>query len=105
MTHCSAIGSRAHEVLIFRPAAPADGDAVLGMVMKPFDLTQNPALEVDRVSHRYGARIALNDVRILRVPIPILLRFAARRIGRRADRIGIAVGRSRGRICGVNQRE
>jgi ABC-2 type transport system ATP-binding protein len=34
----------------------------LGMVMKPFDLAQDPALEVDRVSHRYGARVALNDV-------------------------------------------
>src|SRR6201985_863970 len=32
------------------------------MVMKPFDLTKDPALEVDRVSHRYGARVALNDV-------------------------------------------
>ena len=35
---------------------------LLGMVMKPFDHTQNPALEVDRASHRYGARLALNDV-------------------------------------------
>src|SRR5271156_3323989 len=34
----------------------------LGMVMKPFDLNQNAALEVHRVSHRYGARVALNDV-------------------------------------------
>src|SRR5450755_2652338 len=34
----------------------------LGMVMKQSDPTQNPALEVDRVSHRYGARVALNDV-------------------------------------------
>src|SRR5271168_393917 len=32
------------------------------MVMKPFDLTKDPALEVDRVSHRYGTRVALNDV-------------------------------------------
>src|ERR1700759_1771283 len=32
------------------------------MVMKPFDPAQAPALEVDRVSHRYGARVALNDV-------------------------------------------
>src|ERR1700704_3304127 len=32
------------------------------MVMKPFDPAQKPALEVDRVSHRYGARVALNDV-------------------------------------------
>jgi ABC-2 type transport system ATP-binding protein len=32
------------------------------MVMKPFDPTQIPALEIDHVSHRYGARIALNDV-------------------------------------------
>jgi ABC-2 type transport system ATP-binding protein len=30
--------------------------------MKQFDLTQSAALEVDHVSHRYGARIALNDV-------------------------------------------
>jgi ABC-2 type transport system ATP-binding protein len=27
-----------------------------------FDRIQNPALEVDHVSHRYGARVALNDV-------------------------------------------
>src|SRR6267154_4669804 len=33
-----------------------------GMVMKPFDLAQIPALEVDRVSHRYGTRVALNEV-------------------------------------------
>src|ERR1700753_719923 len=32
------------------------------MVMKPFDPAQTPALEIDHVSHRYGARIALNDV-------------------------------------------
>jgi ABC-2 type transport system ATP-binding protein len=32
------------------------------MVMKPFDPAQTPALEIDRVSHRYGARVALNDV-------------------------------------------
>jgi ABC-2 type transport system ATP-binding protein len=32
------------------------------LAMKPFDLTQIPALEIDRVSHRYGARVALNDV-------------------------------------------
>src|SRR6201996_5668722 len=30
--------------------------------MNPLDLDQNPALEVDHVSHRYGARVALNDV-------------------------------------------
>ena len=30
--------------------------------MTPFDLVRTPALEVDRVSHRYGTRIALNDV-------------------------------------------
>ena len=30
--------------------------------MKPPELPQTPALEVDRVSHRYGARIALNEV-------------------------------------------
>src|SRR3984885_7235361 len=34
----------------------------LAMVMKPFDPNQDPALEVDHVSHRYGARVALNDV-------------------------------------------
>jgi ABC-2 type transport system ATP-binding protein len=32
------------------------------MVMKPFDPAQTPALEIDHVSHRYGARVALNDV-------------------------------------------
>src|SRR6202000_2588897 len=32
------------------------------MVMKPFDTAQTPALEIDHVSHRYGARVALNDV-------------------------------------------
>jgi ABC-2 type transport system ATP-binding protein len=32
------------------------------MVMPPFDLARTPALEVDRVSHRYGTRVALNDV-------------------------------------------
>src|ERR1700744_3626707 len=32
------------------------------MVMKPFDPTQMSALEIDHVSHRYGARVALNDV-------------------------------------------
>ncbi len=30
--------------------------------MKQSDPAQNPALEVDRVGHRYGARVALNDV-------------------------------------------
>ena len=35
---------------------------LLGMVMKPFDLTQTPALAIDRVSYRYGARVALNDI-------------------------------------------
>jgi ABC-2 type transport system ATP-binding protein len=30
--------------------------------MKPFDPSQIPALEIDHVSHRYGARVALNDV-------------------------------------------
>jgi len=30
--------------------------------MNPLDLARIPALEVDRVSHRYGARVALNDV-------------------------------------------
>src|SRR5580698_5113115 len=34
----------------------------LAMVMKPLDRSQKPALEVDRVSHRYGARVALDDV-------------------------------------------
>src|ERR1700721_897503 len=33
-----------------------------GWVMTSLQRTQTPALEVDRVSHRYGARIALNDV-------------------------------------------
>jgi ABC-2 type transport system ATP-binding protein len=37
----------------------------LGMVMKPFDPASNPALEVGRVSHRYGARVALNDVSLV----------------------------------------
>jgi ABC-2 type transport system ATP-binding protein len=32
------------------------------MVMNPFDPAQTPALEIDRVSHRYGTRIALKDV-------------------------------------------
>src|ERR1700761_5665313 len=32
------------------------------MVMKPFDPAQMSALEIDHVSHRYGARVALNDV-------------------------------------------
>jgi ABC-2 type transport system ATP-binding protein len=32
------------------------------MVMKPFDVTQTPALEIEHISHRYGARLALNDV-------------------------------------------
>ena len=30
--------------------------------MKPFDLAQIPALEIDSVSHRYGVRVALNGV-------------------------------------------
>jgi ABC-2 type transport system ATP-binding protein len=32
------------------------------MLMKPVEHAQTAALEVSRVSHRYGARIALNDV-------------------------------------------
>ena len=32
------------------------------MLMKPFELAQIPALEVDSVGHRYGARVALQDV-------------------------------------------
>jgi len=32
------------------------------MVMKPFDLAQTAALEIDHVSHRYGARLALSEV-------------------------------------------
>ncbi len=32
------------------------------MVMKPFEPAQIPALEIDHVSHRYGARVALDDV-------------------------------------------
>jgi ABC-2 type transport system ATP-binding protein len=34
----------------------------LAMVMKPLDPALKPALEVDHVSHRYGARVALDDV-------------------------------------------
>src|ERR1700712_3015578 len=34
------------------------------MVMKPFDPAQNPALDVNGVSHRYGARVALNEVNL-----------------------------------------
>ena len=41
---------------------PQMGTGLSGMVMKPFDLAQIPALEIDHVSHRYGARVALNDV-------------------------------------------
>src|SRR5271154_1165396 len=33
-----------------------------GLVMKPSELAQTAALEVDGVSHRYGTRVALNDV-------------------------------------------
>src|ERR1700680_5033573 len=32
------------------------------MAMKPFDPDKTPALEIDRFSHRYGARVALNNV-------------------------------------------
>jgi ABC-2 type transport system ATP-binding protein len=32
------------------------------MVMKPSELAQIPALEIEHVGHRYGARVALNDV-------------------------------------------
>src|SRR6202163_1287028 len=32
------------------------------MAMQPCDPDQTPALEIDHVSHRYGARVALNDV-------------------------------------------
>src|SRR6202030_672711 len=32
------------------------------MAMKPFDPGKTPALEIDRVSHRYGARLALSEV-------------------------------------------
>jgi ABC-2 type transport system ATP-binding protein len=31
-------------------------------MMKPFELTDTSALEIDHVSHRYGARVALDDV-------------------------------------------
>jgi len=34
------------------------------MVMKPFDIARTAALEIDHVSHRYGARLALNDVSV-----------------------------------------
>ncbi len=32
------------------------------MGMTPSERIQTPALQIDRVSHRYGARVALNDV-------------------------------------------
>jgi ABC-2 type transport system ATP-binding protein len=32
------------------------------MLMKPFEAAQIPALEIERVSHRYGTRVALQDV-------------------------------------------
>src|ERR1700739_2359212 len=38
------------------------GTRLSGMRMKPLELAQIPALEIDRVSHRYGARVALGDV-------------------------------------------
>src|SRR5271154_4392580 len=38
------------------------GGRLSGMVMKPFDPTRTPALEIEHVSHRYGARAALSDV-------------------------------------------
>src|SRR5271154_7470505 len=38
------------------------GGRLSGMVMKPFDPTRTPALEIEHVSHRYGARAALKDV-------------------------------------------
>jgi ABC-2 type transport system ATP-binding protein len=40
------------------------GTEFSGMVMTPFDPAQVSALAVDNVSHRYGARVALNDVRL-----------------------------------------
>src|ERR1700748_2932592 len=33
-----------------------------GMVMKPFEIAQTRALEIEPVSHSCGARVALNDV-------------------------------------------
>ncbi len=44
------------------PVGRETGARSLGMVMKPFDPAQTPALEIDHVSHRYGTRVALNDV-------------------------------------------
>jgi ABC-2 type transport system ATP-binding protein len=40
------------------------GTSLSGVAMKPFDPAQVPALEIDRVSHRYGSRVALNNVSI-----------------------------------------
>ena len=31
-------------------------------MVKPFEFVQTPALEIERVSHRYGSRVALHDV-------------------------------------------
>jgi ABC-2 type transport system ATP-binding protein len=38
------------------------GMGLSGMVTMPFDFAQTPALEIDCVSHRYGARVAMRDV-------------------------------------------
>jgi ABC-2 type transport system ATP-binding protein len=38
------------------------GMGLSGMVIMAFDFAQTPALEIDRLSHRYGARVALHDV-------------------------------------------
>src|ERR1700692_1922101 len=32
------------------------------MMMKPFEIAKTSALEIDHVGHRYGARVALDDV-------------------------------------------
>ncbi len=32
------------------------------MLMPAYAFAQTPALEIDHVGHRYGARVALNDV-------------------------------------------
>ena len=43
-------------------AIPRMVTGLSAMVMTPFERTQTPALEIHRVSHRYGTRIALNNV-------------------------------------------
>src|ERR1017187_4793065 len=38
------------------------GMGLSGMVIMPFDFAQTAALEIERVSQRYGSRVALDDV-------------------------------------------